>query len=110
MFYSVIVARLILLVFALALWVLVWSLRLLPGLGNKSALAREGIKITLAVAIGACVISEMLLYRAFSGQDSLRDDNFFFVAMTVQGLVGFGLALKSGSILKRNEKESGPDR
>jgi hypothetical protein len=52
------------------------------------------------------IIAEVLLYRSLTGHYSLRDDNFFFVTMIVQGLVGIAIVLKSESVIRQREGET----
>jgi hypothetical protein len=96
----IIAPRMILLPFALGQWLLVWSLRFVPRSTLSSALSNQILKGVVAVAASAGVIVEIFLYRSLTGQDSLKNDNFFFAVVIGQSLVVMFLAFKSGAILK----------
>jgi hypothetical protein len=96
----IVAPRMILLPFALGQWLLVWSLRFVPRATLSIALLNQILKLAIAAAASASVIAEMLLYRSLTRQDSLKNDNFFFVVVIGQSLVGIVLAFKSGAIIK----------
>ncbi len=96
----IIAPRMILLPFALGECLLAWSLRFVPRSTLSSALLNQILKAAVAVAASAGVIAETLLYRSLTGQDSLKNDNFFFAVMIGQSLIVIVLAFKSGAIVK----------
>jgi hypothetical protein len=96
----IVAPRMILLPFALGQWLLAWSLRFVPRSTLSSALLNQILKVAVAAAASAGVIAEIILYRSLTRQDSLKNDNFFFVMVIGQSLVGIVLAFKSGEIIK----------
>jgi hypothetical protein len=101
--------RMILLPFALGQWVLAWSLRFLPRRDSLSAFLKGVLQIAIAATLLTVILAELFLYKSLTGQDSLRDDNFFFTVMIAQGLVTVALTFSSDSALKRKEREAPPD-
>lgn len=95
--------RMILLPFAFGELLLAWSLRYLPRRDRISAQFKGVATFTLAAMASGGVIGEVSLYRLLTKQDSLRDDNFFFAVMMLQGIATIFFAFRSDSALRQKE-------
>jgi hypothetical protein len=98
--------KLILLMFSILEWLLAWSVRLIPRRNNSSAFQRGIVPLLFCAMAGGGIIAEVLLYGSLTGHHSLRDDNFFFVTMIVEGLGMIAIALKSEAVLRQREGET----
>jgi len=99
---SIMGPRMILFPFVFGLWLLAWSLRFVPR--HRLNGAQRG---PVAIAVGAIVLVHMIvefsLYRFLTGEDNLKDDNFFFAVIMVEYIVSFIITLNSESVLKQIE-------
>jgi hypothetical protein len=98
--------KLILLIFGMLEWGLAWSVRYIPNRNTSSALLKGVLTLVLAASASGGVIAEVLLYRLLTGQNALKDDNFFIATMIAQGIGGIIIAFKSESVLRRREGET----
>jgi putative copper export protein len=100
-----IIPKLVLFLFVAFECFLAWCGRFLPRRDRSTALVKGFVAVILASAATGGVVAEALLYRSLTGQVSLRDDNFWFTVMIIQGLIVIPVAINSGSVLKRKERE-----
>jgi hypothetical protein len=98
--------KLVLLIFSILEWLLAWSARFMPNRNTSSALLKGVMALILAGTASGGVIAEILLYRSLTGLKSLKDDNFAFAIMIVQGLGMIAIALKSEAVLRQREGET----
>lgn len=96
----------ILLPFTFLQWFLIWSLRFFPLAKDSSNLSRGILKVAIAATLSVAMIAEMLMYRSLTGQNSLKDDNFFFTGIMGQSLVSAALVYRLNSFLRRKEADS----
>jgi hypothetical protein len=99
-------SKFILVIFSILEWLLAWSARFMPNRNTSSALLKGVMALIFGGTASGGVIAEILLYRSLTGLKSLKDDNFAFAIMIVQGLGMIAMALNSESVLKRRERET----
>lgn len=99
-----IIPKLVLLLFVGFECFLAWCVRFFPRRDRSTALFKGLATVILTLAATGGALAEVLLYRSLTGV-SLRDDNFWFAVMIIQGLIGIPLTINSESVLKRKEKE-----
>jgi hypothetical protein len=78
----------------------------MPNRNTSNALLKGVMALIFAGTASGGVIAEMLLYRSLTGHKSLKDDNFAFAVMIVQGLVGIAIVFKSEAVLRQREGET----
>jgi hypothetical protein len=100
----IIAPRMIVMPFAFAQWIIVWSLRFSPPRSSISALSKGILTLALCSALLAGILGEVLLYRSLTGRDSLRGDYFFYTVLIVQSIVGMAILFKSDSVVRRKER------
>jgi len=93
------------LLFAALIWLITWSLRFLPT-PIKDPLKRLTIQIFLGATSGGSVIAQMLLYQSLSGIRVLKNDRFFSVAVSMEGIIAICLLFASAFERRRKEKEA----
>lgn len=98
-------AKFILLPFALLHWLEAWCIRFLPGRDRTGVLLKRVVALALGAMALVTLIVELLMYVSLTKQPNLKHDIFFFVAMSVQGLVGLGIVFASESALRRKERQ-----
>ena len=98
--------KLILVMFSILEWLLAWLVRFMPPRNESSAFLKGIIALMFGAMTSGGIIAEVLLYGSLTGRHSLRDDNFFFVTMIVEGLVGIAIVFKSESVLRQREGET----
>jgi hypothetical protein len=100
-----IVSKLVLLLFIAFECFIAYCMRFLPIPEHMTTLSKGILGPILAVITVGVVGAEVFLYRSLSGQVSLKDDNFWFAAMILQGVAGVAIGLNSWSVAKRREKQ-----
>ena len=100
-----IVSKLVLLLFISFECFIAWCMRFLPTPDRMTPLSKGILGPILAAVTVGGVGAEVFLYRSLSGQVRLKDDNFWFTAMVLQGLAGVAIGLNSWYVVKRKEKQ-----
>ena len=104
----VISSKIILFPFAIGLWLVAWSMRLVPRRRlQQHAFLKAAVMLSYGGAVVLLMATEIAFYKSLTGQGSLLRDNFFFGVFAIQGIVAFAVILNSEAALKRKEGEDG---
>ena len=102
---SIIEARLVMLPFAVVIWLAAWSVRLFPS-PIKNPVVRASVQsLFVAVFLGAAV-GEMTMYRLVSGIRVLENDPFFLVSFSVEYLVAICVTITSFSVASKRQAKA----
>jgi hypothetical protein len=94
-------ARLVVLIFAPAQWLLVWSVRYLERLPVRKSLKAAVAGLIGATAVLGTWITQGKIYHSMAGIDVPASDNYFFAIIIGESLVSLGIVFLIAVKLRR---------